>query len=69
MVIPITLVVILFFSMIDIIARFMQDPFENKPTDTPMSTICRTIEINLLQMTNVTDTPEPLKPDARGILM
>jgi len=69
LVIPITLVVILFFSMIDIIARFMQDPFENKPTDTPMSTICRTIEINLLQMTNVTDTPEPLKPDARGILM
>jgi putative membrane protein len=28
----------------------MQDPFENKPTDTPMTTLSETIERNLMVM-------------------
>jgi putative membrane protein len=31
-------------------AVHLQDPFENKPTDTPTTTICRTIEKDLCQM-------------------
>ncbi|WP_342332564.1 hypothetical protein [Pedobacter sp. FW305-3-2-15-E-R2A2] len=31
-------------------AIHLQDPFENKPTDTPTTTICRTIERDLKQM-------------------
>ncbi len=38
------------FMLIEKIAIYMQDPFENKPTDTPVTTIARKIEIDLLQM-------------------
>ena len=38
------------------------DPFEGAPTDTPMSSIVRTIEINLLQQLGETDIPQPLEP-------
>ena len=31
-------------------AEQLQDPFENKPTDTPMISIARTIERDLRQM-------------------
>jgi putative membrane protein len=33
-------------------AIHLQDPFENKPTDTPTTTISRTIERDLCQMLN-----------------
>lgn len=44
-----TLVPVLFIS-IERTAILMQDPFENKPTDTPMTTICETIERNMAEM-------------------
>ena len=31
-------------------AIHLQDPFENKPTDTPMTTIAQSIEKNILQI-------------------
>ena len=68
-VIPITIIVIFFFTLIEMIARFMQDPFENRGSDTAMTSICRTIEINLLQMVDIKEIPEKLAPDKRGILM
>nr|WP_288809667.1 bestrophin family ion channel [uncultured Sphingobacterium sp.] len=37
------------FIIIERTAILMQDPFENKPMDTPMTTICQTIEMNLLE--------------------
>lgn len=40
------------FFLIEKMAIHLQDPFENKPTDTPMTTICGTIEKNLMQMIN-----------------
>lgn len=33
-------------------AIHLQDPFENRPTDTPMTTISNAIEKNLVQMVN-----------------
>ena len=35
----------------------MQDPFENTPVDTPMTSLAQTIEINLLEMTGAKDVP------------
>ncbi len=67
--IPVTFIVTIFFTMIDMIARFLQDPFENRNSDIPMTNMCRTIEINLLQMIGETDIPEKTKPDAMGVLM
>ncbi|WP_443945052.1 bestrophin family protein [Pedobacter sp. AW1-32] len=38
------------------------DPFENNSAGIPLNQITRTIEINLLQMLEETDIPEPVKP-------
>ncbi len=49
------------FLVIDRVAVYMQDPFENLPSDTPMTTLARTIEINIKQELGMEDIPEPLK--------
>jgi putative membrane protein len=55
--------------MIETVAHYLQDPFHNRPSDTPMSALCRTIEINILELIEEKDKPEPLTPDDEGILM
>lgn len=41
----------------------MQDPFENRHSDTNITTIARTIEINIKQLIgDEKNVPEPLKP-------
>ncbi len=50
------------------LGRELKNPFENKPNDTPMTALCRTIEIDLLQFLGETDLPEPIKPE-KGVLM
>lgn len=40
------------FFLIEKMAIHLQDPFENRPTDTPVTTISKTIEKNLMQMVN-----------------
>lgn len=68
-VILICTVVAFIFLMLDQIAAYLQDPFNNTKSDIPMSALSRTIEINLRQMIGETDVPEPLQPDENGILM
>ena len=68
-VIPITATVMFFFRFLELIAHYLQNPFRNKESDTPMSSLCRTIEINILQMLGEDDVPEALKPDDKGVLM
>jgi len=46
----------------------LKNPFESRPNDTPMSAICRTIEINLRQQLGESDVPPPLEP-VKGVLM
>lgn len=36
----------------------MQDPFENRPNDTAMTAISRTIEINILQLLKESEIPK-----------
>ncbi|PIF34067.1 putative membrane protein [Flavobacterium sp. 9] len=40
------------FFLIERMAIHLQDPFENRPTDTPVTAISNTIEKNLMQMLN-----------------
>jgi len=68
-VIPISAAVMFFFLFMELIAHYLQNPFRNKDSDTPMSAICRTIEINLLQMVGDQKVPEPIEVDRRGVLM
>ena len=46
----------------------LKNPFENRPNDTPMTAICRTIEIGLLQQLGEEEVPPPLEPE-NGVLM
>lgn len=48
--IPLVVAISSSFFLIEKMAIHLQDPFENKPTDTPTSTISRNIEANLRQM-------------------
>jgi ion channel-forming bestrophin family protein len=57
--IPILVVVAASFFMIETTARQLQDPFENEPHDTAMTSISRSIEINLRQLLGESDVPEP----------
>ena len=68
-VILICLLVSLFFFMLEAIAFYLQDPFTNRPSDIPMTALCRTIEINLLEMIDAAQVPEPIQPDEKGVLM
>lgn len=61
--IPLVTVLASFFLLIEKMATHLQDPFENKPTDTPMSTIALTIERNLKQMLQEDDVPQA-KPES-----
>jgi len=56
-----TMLIGFFFFAIDRIATSIQNPFENGINDTPMQSICRTIEINLKQMQGVEELPEPVQ--------
>lgn len=49
------------FLALEKIASDMQDPFEDLPTDTPMTDISYTIERGILQMAGETEMPEPPK--------
>ena len=58
----IVLVISIPFLLLERTAYHLQDPFENRPTDTSMTAIARTIEINLLQIMEEEDLP-PAYPD------
>lgn len=50
------------FFLLEKSATHMQDPFENRPTDTAMTAITRTIEINILQLLKEKEIPKPIEP-------
>ena len=57
-VIPIVVAIAASFMLIEKMAIHLQDPFENKPTDTPMTAISINIEKDLRQMLNDHHLPE-----------
>jgi putative membrane protein len=66
--IPTTVSLAFSFLAIDRIAYYMQDPFDNIPSDTPMMALSRTIEINILEELEEKSIPHPLLP-INGVLM
>jgi len=59
--IPLLILISIPFFMLEKIAFVIQDPFENKPTDTAMTSIARTIEINIKELLGEKELPEPYK--------
>lgn len=65
---PILVVIAACFFLIEKMAIHLQDPFENKPTDTPVLAISRNIERDLKQMLNEKHVPEAHTAEAFYIL-
>lgn len=62
--VPIVTLIAAGFLLIEKSALQLQDPFEDQPTGTPMTTIARTIEINLKTMTDYEQIPKQIVPTA-----
>jgi putative membrane protein len=58
----VTAIIAFLFIAMDSVGRDVETPFENGVSDTPMTALCRTIEINLRQMLGETELPSPLQP-------
>lgn len=52
------------FLLLERTSTQMQDPFSNLPTDTPVTAIARTVEINILHLLDESDVPPPYPPDS-----
>jgi putative membrane protein len=61
--IPLLLVISAAFFLLEKTATHLQDPFSNKPTDTAMTAIASTIEINLKQLIREAEIPDPVQAD------
>jgi putative membrane protein len=60
--VPLVVAISACFLLIEKMAIHLQDPFENKPTDTPMTTIAQNIEKNLTQLYKVQSQPVKQNP-------
>ena len=56
------------YVVMELIGDYSENPFEGLGTDVPMLSICRTIEIDLLQILGEADLPKPIQP-VNDILM
>ncbi len=63
-----TAIIPLIFISIERTAIVMQDPFENTPMDTPMTSLSNTIEINLKQMIGDSNLPVSENPNTYYVM-
>jgi putative membrane protein len=67
--VPLVVAISASFLLIEKMAIHLQDPFENKPTDTPMTAIAGTIEKDLKQMMHDQDLPEEKRQEKYYYIM
>ncbi len=60
---PLLLLISSSFLLLEKSAKHLQDPFSNRPTDTAVTAIATTIEINLKQLLGEKDVPAPHAPE------
>jgi len=69
---PVDVLIVCLMAMgylwIESLGNDLKNPFENGPNDTPMTSICVTIERDLLEMLGETELPDPVAP-RDGVLM
>ena len=59
---PLLMVISASFLLLEKSAKHLQDPFSNLPTDTPMTAIANTIEMNIRQLLEERDLPKRPEP-------
>lgn len=62
-VVPLLLIIASAFFLLENTATHMQDPFENMPTDTAVTAIARTIEINIKNLLEEDNIPAKAQPE------
>lgn len=60
--IPFSVLISWVFNTIEVVGHTSENPFDNQINDVPMTSICRTIEIDLREMLGDTDVPAKLEP-------
>lgn len=60
--IPFSMLISWVFFTMEQIGEFSENPFDNAVNDTPISTICRNIEIDIKELLNETNLPPKLNP-------
>jgi putative membrane protein len=60
--IPFIIVISWVYIVMELIGDYSENPFEGLANDVPMLSICRNIEIDLLQQLGESKLPEPIKP-------
>ncbi len=66
--VPFTVIIGWVYIMMELVGDYSENPFEGLPNDIPMLSLCRTIEIDLLEMLDEEDLPPPIEAK-KGILM
>jgi len=61
--IPVLLTISSSFFVLERTARYLQDPFNNKPTDTPVTAIAHTVEADLRQLLGEVALHRPAEPE------
>jgi ion channel-forming bestrophin family protein len=59
---PVTAIIAFLFIAMDAVGHDVETPFENSVSDTPMTALSRTIEINLRQALGERELPPPVQP-------
>ncbi len=62
------IIIALSFMVVEQLGAALKNPFENRDNDTPMTALCRVIEIDLRQQLGETEVPPPIEP-VGGVLM
>ena len=65
LVLPFTMLVSWVFILMEMIGEYSENPFEGLYNDVPISTMARSIEIDIRQMLDETDLPKPLEPSGK----
>lgn len=65
---PLLLLISAIFLLLQKTAHQLQDPFKNRPSDIPVTSIARTIDINIRQLLGEKDVPAPVQSDTFYVL-
>jgi putative membrane protein len=60
--VPFTALVSWVYIVMELVGDYSENPFEGLIFDVPMLSICRTIEIDLLQIIGDSEIPKPIEP-------
>ena len=66
--VPVGVIIGWIYVVMEMIGDYSENPFEGLYNDIPMLTMCRTIEIDLLQMLGEKDVPKPIQPKEGSLL-